>query len=960
MPTEVTASAASPQRGFTRGILAGFALTPLVGIGGARLLGLLSATDLHAALVSGLLPAFLCTWLLWTGVYFHRFLRPTLEWMGGNPGGGRAPEALHRRLARFSRDYWGLLLLCALSLPLMFPLATGRLLPLAELPRFIGLLALQLASAVFVGMPSYLQALDRLGRLVPRLGLQRVEMGLYSRLLLLVGLLPVLGYTLVSLLAWKSSGQFHLVQFALLLGLSALTLHITRLSRRSLRQSLRPVATLLGRSGATTHAELAALRPQSTDEIGYLAQTLARLFRRLGDQESHMRAVVDTAAEGIIVLDARGLIGTFNPAAERLFGYRAAEIRGRPLGWLLPELVDRNGLPPLTRDEQETTARHRNGSPLPVSVRVSEMRLSGRRMFTCLVADITQRKRAEDDLKQAEARYRDLVETAHDLVWSLDNQGHWTYVNGACQAIYGYAPEEMIGRDIREFTASSHAERDAQTFRGLLQGRELVQYETVHLDRWGKPHHISFNARARTDEDGRVLHISGTARDITDQKAFQERLTYQAEHDALTALYNRHYFQVELERTVARVARKGEPCALLYIDLDQFKYINDTLGHAAGDQLLVEISQLLGGYVREGDLLCRVGGDEFTILLYHIEAANVLVVAEHFRKRVEDFTFLFDGRNFKVTTSIGVALIDDQTESAEEALSQADLACNLAKAEGRNRIHLFDQGDHDRSGMAADMGWAARVREMLEQDRFRLVYQPIASVRDGLVRDYEVLVRMVCDDGEVILPGGFMPAAERFGLIHAVDRWIVEHAIQQLARLRSQDSEVRFSVNLSGRAFEDRGLLPFIKQLLADTGLDPSWLTFEITETAAIANLQAAKRFIHALKDIGCQFALDDFGSGFSSFAYLKHLPVDKLKIDGAFVQGMAQASVDQAMVQSMNQVAHALGKVTIAEYVESEEILDLLRSYGVDFAQGHYIGKPHESLITQPQASRLSAARPS
>jgi EAL domain-containing protein (putative c-di-GMP-specific phosphodiesterase class I) len=234
----------------------------------------------------------------------------------------------------------------------------------------------------------------------------------------------------------------------------------------------------------------------------------------------------------------------------------------------------------------------------------------------------------------------------------------------------------------------------------------------------------------------------------------------------------------------------------------------------------------------------------------------------------------------------------------------------------------------------------------LEQDRFQLVYQPIVSIPQGNVQDYEVLVRMKCDDGEVILPGGFMPAAERFGLIHAVDRWIVNRAIRYLAKMRLDNDELRFSINLSGKAFEDDLLLPLIQRLIQETGLDPAWLTFEITETAAIANLSAAATFIGALKQIGCQFALDDFGSGFSSFAYLKHLPVDKLKIDGSFVQNMATSAVDQAMVKSMNEVAHALGKVTIAEYVENRESLELLREIGVDFAQGNFLGKPREALL--------------
>jgi len=759
---------------------------------------------------------------------------------------------------------------------------------------------------------------------------------------------------------WMHTGQLDRGYVITWLALGLITGVIGILSIRSMQQALRPFQELFNRSGASTHEELARLRPASTDEIGHLTQTLGKVFQRLGDQETHMRAIVDTAAEGIIVVDEKGVIDTFNPAAERLFGYLAQEIRGHHLASLLPHVFQVRTSIDAHADEREVEGTHRNGSRIQISLRISAMEISGRRMFTFMVADITQRKAAESELLAAEARYRALVETAHDLVWSVDPDGRWSYLNSSSRMIYGLDPEDMIGHNIEEFCAPDNAEADKQAFSQLLTGRDLYQYETVHLSSDGKRRHLSFNAKAHMDDDGKVLQISGTARDITDQKAFHQQLTYQAEHDSLTKLFNRHYFQEELERTVARVSRNPEAtCALFYIDLDQFKYINDTLGHAAGDRLLVEITQLLLSHVRDGDLLARFGGDEFTLLLYNIRAADVMVAAEHFRQLFENYTFLQDGKSFNISCSIGAAVIDNLVETAEEALSHADLACNMAKAQGRNRINLYDPADRNKAGMAEDMGWASRVREMLEHDRFQLVYQPIMALNDDMVQDYEVLVRMVCDDGEIILPGGFMPAAERFGLIHSVDRWIVRRALTQLSRLHRQGEAVRFSINLSGKAFEDATLLPMIQELLDDSNIDPSRVCFEITETAAIAKLSAAEKFITALKTMGCQFALDDFGAGFSSFAYLKHLPVDKLKIDGAFVQGMANSHIDQAMVQSMNQVAHALGKQTIAEYVEDSATLELLRDYGVDYAQGNYIGKPREALmnITRLPPVRIHSA---
>ncbi len=937
----------------------GFLITPLAGFGAAVLFGILQPWQLQAVLATGVVPAFSLSLVFFSLYQLQRLITPLITWVLQNPVGGNAPTHLHRLVQRYSRNFWALMSIHVLVTPglVYWSLDVGIN---AENHLAIGHFALlQLTTTALVGTPAFLFGLHQLGKLTGHLSLERIHVSLKSRTLLLAGVVPLLSYALLAHYHWLRTGSLddgYLITWA---ALGIITLTICLLAIRSTRQALQPFHELFSRSGASTHQELARLRPASTDEIGHLTQTLGKVFQRLGDQETHMRAIVDTAAEGIIVVDEDGLIDTFNPAAERLFGYLAQEIRGRHLATLLPQVFQVRQRIDAHAEEREVEARHRNASVIQVSLKVSDMAISGKVMFTCLVADITQRKLAERELLNAESRYRALVETAHDLVWSMDPEGRWSYLNSASRMIYGREPEEMLGRAMAEFCATDNLASDQQAFQQLLGGKDLYQYETIHLDKEGNRRQLSFNAKAHLDNDGRVVQISGTARDVTDQKAFHQQLTYQAEHDALTRLFNRHYFQQELERTVARVMRNPSiTCALFYIDLDQFKYINDTLGHAAGDTLLVEVTQLLLSHVRDGDLLARFGGDEFTLLLYNINTADVMSAAEHFHRLFEDYVFMQDGKNFNISCSIGATLIDAFVDSAEEALSHADIACNLAKAQGRNRIKLYNPADSDKAGMAEDMGWASRVREMLEHDRFQLVYQPIMALNSDQVQDYEVLVRMVCDDGEIILPGGFMPAAERFGLIHSVDRWIVNRALNYLSRLHRQGEAVRFSINLSGKAFEDTSLLPMIQDLLDNSNIDPSRVCFEITETAAIAKLSAAEKFIAALKDMGCQFALDDFGSGFSSFTYLKHLPVDKLKIDGSFVQGMAGSQIDQAMVQSMNQVAHALGKQTIAEYVEDDATLGLLRDYGVDYAQGNYIGKPREALmnLTRLPVTRLQA----
>jgi len=350
--------------------------------------------------------------------------------------------------------------------------------------------------------------------------------------------------------------------------------------------------------------------------------------------------------------------------------------------------------------------------------------------------------------------------------------------------------------------------------------------------------------------------------------------------------------------------------------------------------------------VREGDMLARFGGDEFTLLLYNIEHSYVLPVAENIRAMFEHYRFMDSGKTFNVTCSIGLTMIDSETQSADEALARADLACNISKSQGRNCVHEYSEDDSAQTAMAEDIGWATRVRDAVDNDRFKMLYQPIVSLQSQEVLAYEVLLRLPTDDGKSIKPGGFIPAAERFGLMQNVDRWIVRQSMHYLSELHSNNIQTQFAINLSGRALDDPALLDLIQGLLLDSGLNPAALTFEITEDVAIANLQAARRFINKLKDLGCRMALDDFGSGFCSFTYLKHLPVDTLKIDGSFIQGLTQAKVDQAMVQSMNQIAHALGKTTIAEFVENQETWHLLQEYGIDYAQGHYLGKPRSNLL--------------
>lgn len=877
-----------------------------------------------------------------TGVFalahFHRLLLPLSSQMAQTVADQRTPLRVGRRLAHFSRDFWVMQLVTDLAITLVLSV----LLPLSPQDAFKTSLVL-VAINVLVGVPLYLIALDLLGTLIRPYGLARVHISLKTRLVLIGALVPLLGSALLVQYYSVLSGAAFAEAVKVWLMLAGIFCAITLIAIASLNKALGPVQQMMAMRALGKGADLSLLQPLSTDEIGYLTHALGRVSRRLKEKNSHVRAIFDAAAEGIILVGEDGRIQTLNPAAEQLFGCRNHELRGKPVTQLLPglNLLESAGI------EQEIIGcgSHTQGKPL--SVRLSAMELAGKHMHVCMVADISERKAAEIERLEAEARYRDLVETAHDLVWCLDVEGRWSYLNEAALRIYACKPEEMIGRRLDEFSDEKYRPSDRQMLAHMVRGEDVVQHETVHVGCDGKRHYLSFNGKVLRDADGQVVQCRGTARDITEQKEYEQKLYYQAQHDSLTGLYNRNYFRQELERVVSRVARSGAECALFYIDLDQFKYVNDTLGHAAGDRLLVEVTLMCRALLRDGDIMARFGGDEFTILLYDVEEDAALLVAEKLRVAFDGYRFLESGKSFNVTCSLGIAMISNQIQDPDEVMSQADLACNLAKTQGRNRVVLYDAGLNDKEGMVEDMGWASRVRDAVEQDKFRLVFQPIIALADANKQSYEVLLRMISDDGSIIMPGGFIPAAERFGLINNVDRWLVHQALWRLAELnRTSASPVSFSINLSGRAFDDPALLPLIHKTLEETGLDPRLVTFEITETATIAKLSAAATFITGLRNIGCEFALDDFGVGFSSFSYLKHLPVDKLKIDGGFIKNMSASGVDQAMVQSIAQVARALGKTTVAEAVEDEATLDLLRDYGVDYAQGYYLGRPDAGLV--------------
>jgi len=438
-------------------------------------------------------------------------------------------------------------------------------------------------------------------------------------------------------------------------------------------------------------------------------------------------------------------------------------------------------------------------------------------------------------------------------------------------------------------------------------------------------------------------HAMVQIQDVTEARELSNKLTYQASHDSLTGLINRREFEIQIRRLVANNENNQHAeHALVYIDLDQFKIINDTCGHVAGDELLRQIATLMANMVRQADTLARLGGDEFGILMRYCNMEQSQRLAESLRKEIEEFRFVWDGQVFNLAVSLGIASINHATNNITEIMRRADTACYMAKEFGRNRIHVFHDEDEKLAERQGEMQWVARINTALEEDKFHLYAQAIMNIGQQEITHYEVLIRLEDQQGKIIPPGAFLPAAERYNLISKLDRWVIQKSIAWLTEQSAQSNDdFIVSINISGLSFGESEFTEYVLDLLASHKIKNERVCFEITETAAIANLSSVTEFIKQLQSQGCLFALDDFGSGMSSFAYLKNLPVDFLKIDGMFVKDILDDPIDFEMVKSINEIGHVMGKKTIAEFVENDAILAKLEEIGVDYAQGYGVGLP-------------------
>lgn len=551
-----------------------------------------------------------------------------------------------------------------------------------------------------------------------------------------------------------------------------------------------------------------------------------------------------------------------------------------------------------------------------------------------LTAEIADHKRAKEQL----LKLSQAVEQSFTAIVITDVACAIEHVNPKFTEVTGYAREEALGNKLFDLLLFNMSDERHENIITMVLSGEIWRKELVNSRKDGEQFFAQVTISAVRGDDGYIINFIGVIEDITERKKFEEMLVVMAEHDPLTNLFNRRRFQVELEYWLGYSKRYNTGGALLFLDIDNFKYINDTLGHKVGDEILVEFAILLKERVRPNDIIARLGGDEFAVILPNTNVDHARSFAEQITQSAQKHFRVLNERGHNITTSLGIALFPDHSLEADALLACADMAMYGAKEAGKNQCCIFSL--EQKQNIESRFLWDKRIRSALGKDDFEIYLQPIVDLRSNAVFGYEALLRMVGENGELIPPAEFLPYAERHGSILDIDRWVVRNAFRLFVRYNMQEKKAVLEINLSGKAITDSGMLSFIKEELSASQADARYITFEVTESAVVENIEYARYFMNDLCNQGFRFALDDFGIGFCSFTYLKHLPVDFLKIDGGFIRNLPDNPTDQCFVKAIADIGNGLEKKIIAEFVENKQTISLLKEIGVVYGQGHFFSK--------------------
>ena len=679
---------------------------------------------------------------------------------------------------------------------------------------------------------------------------------------------------------------------------------------------------------------------------------------------------VKQSPDMILITDTEGNIEYVNPSFVAISGFTAADAIGKTPRILKSEKTPRSVFKQMWHTIKsgkpwrgELYNKKKNGTYYWNLVEISPMFGKQKEIthFLGTQADITEYKQAEELLQQSQKklqasknRYRARYDLTPAIFFTVDIAEKIRSVNRFGAEQLGYRIEELVGMPFANLGMGSDQTSASECLMARPNKSGVVQKcETCKVRKDGTLLWVREFTRMIEDLDGEPMVLI-VCEDITEARNLSEQLSYQASHDVLTGLVNRREFEHRLRRVLETTQINKTKHVLCYLDLDQFKVINDSGGHVAGDALLRQLAELLLAKVRKRDTLARLGGDEFGVLLEHCSLQEATRLANTLRESVENFRFLWERKSFSVGISIGLVPITEVSKDITEVLSAADKACYAAKEQGRNRIHIHQPNNAELIRRHRQIQWVSQINQALEEDRFRLYFQPIIPLEPYVDKGdrYELLIRMEDKDGCIIPPGAFLPAAERYNLAVKLDHWVINTAFQWLNRHPQQLERLSLCfINLSGHSIGDQELLQSVSQQVDEMSIPSQKICFEITETAAIANLSSATHFIRELQCRGCRFALDNFGSGLSSFTYLKNLPIDFLKIDGLFIKGIVENPMDTAMVNCINNIGHIMGKQIIAEFVENKATLEKLHQIGIDYAQGYALGQPRtiEDMV-QPE----------
>lgn len=687
------------------------------------------------------------------------------------------------------------------------------------------------------------------------------------------------------------------------------------------------------------------------------------LLNDIHTKSQHLASIFSYSGDAIVTENLQKQITSWNPAAEQMFGYSADQMIGQSILKIYPpdRYIEASAHFEKIHSGQdistfETVRLRKDGSTFAVSITVSPLRdVHGKLMgLSKILRDISVEQQIRQALAYEHERLKVTMDSIGDAVITTDEYGMVQYLNPVAEDLTGWKQEEAAGRGFSEvfhIVNESTRELAVNPLETCLKENRIVALanHTLLLSRDGKEYGIEDSAAPIRDKSGKVLGMVLVFHDVTVQRKMAKEISFRASHDQLTGLLNRHEFETILETTLRNKRSREVLHALLYFDLDRFKVINDTCGHQAGDQVLKEITRLVSGLIRTEDAFARMGGDEFAILLKSCPIEMIDKIADQIRLAVSDYRYVYADQTFRLAVSIGIALIHEASHDLDkDALIQAaDMACLSAKDAGRDRVHYHSELAQTVQERISDAHWAARIEQAIDNDKFILYYQKIVPV-DGDEEGMhgEVLVRMRDEQGQlIVLPSAFMRAAERYQLVSRIDLWVIKNTLDWLeehAEFLEHTNQI--AINVSGQSLADPMFLSFVNDLIAHKKVNFNKLCFEITETAAINNLSSAVQFITAMKLHGIKFALDDFGSGVSSFGYLKSLNVDYLKIDGIFIRNLANDTIDRATVQCIVDMAKTIGKKTVAEWVDNPESENILRGMNVDFLQGFSKHKP-ESL---------------